>query len=246
MEFTAPISFSEFLAKADELLLRSNPFRAKVDTLPIEFAFKIKKYTYGTYSTLHRGFYCPSPVNDIFAGNQRRGREVKSSGKDNVRFRYGFSQEGLIQVETIQKGMITSTEYLVREGDERIGITFDSKHGLISIAQEKFYKDILKEYHIMYWNNSCEYPTQYFRERYAYDEQGLLACNYQAFLPIPIDSPARLLGSNSDHVLTNVYYSFGRCNGMLTSYTATYINEGCQPQMANNGNPYPVLKKRKA
>ena len=245
MNFTEPITLPKFGAKADELRLLIRPLLAELDTLPMKYATKVDRYTYGSYSTLHRGVYCPSLVDDIFS-NQRRGREVKAPRKTPMRFRYGFSNGELIQVETIYNGKISGIEYLMKTEGVRVGATFGTKHNLVAIAQEKFDQGVLKEYHMMYFNGAEGQPSEYFCEHYAYDNQGLFACNYQEFRPIPRDAPIRIPGFDADYVLRNMCFHFERCEGMLKSYTATIFQEGQSPKMDNNGKPYPVLVKRKA
>lgn len=130
LTFTEPISSEQFAARAEELGVLGQRFLQNLEERTAEYREKIKEYSYGTYSTLHRGFYCPSVAGDIVVGNQSRGRIRKKvhAGDPSLSFRYGFSGDGaLILVNSIYNGKITGTEYLFVSGEDRIGVTVSAR-----------------------------------------------------------------------------------------------------------------------
>ena len=247
LSFTEPISSGEFAAKAEELGALGQRFLQNLEERTAEYREKIREYSYGTYSTLHRGFYCPSAAGDIVVGNQSRGRIRKKAhaGDPSLSFRYGFRGDGeLIQVNSIYNGKITGTEYLFVSGEDRIGVTVSIRGNVTKVSQERTRDGRLLEYGLMYWNGVGSSPTQYQCERFAYDDEGLKAWNLQVYLPIPPDSPVHAMFHIGDHELTNLYVTFERENGFLKEYTAFDVKDG--KISADGGRKYMVRRKRRA
>lgn len=80
---------------------------------------KETKYAIGG-ELLHRGYYCPSPVEDIIISNVKRGR-LSNKLTDKIRYKYDFDKFGhLINVETIAE--FTRREYIWYKDNLQYGV----------------------------------------------------------------------------------------------------------------------------
>lgn len=86
---------------------------------------------------IHRGYYCPSPVQDIIIGNNKRGKLIKNKNRfSSIGYEFGFDKNNrLICVECIENSTIELIEY---KENYSIGYEFDiseSKPQLQSINE---------------------------------------------------------------------------------------------------------------
>ena len=188
------------------------------------------KEEYCVGSTLHRGYYNPSPVYDIIVGNTSRGRISKKPSADKVTHRYFFDRENeLFKVDNIYQSKTAYTEWLYRENNVRYGFTVDCGMHLSAVTKESYQEGRLVTFalvHCIYKNNKYEF-YKYHEETYQYDIEGLHLCNFISL-------------ANHSSYLVNKVYAFKRENGFLVSYSE------CRNKMPRNAPCYSVKKKRKA
>jgi hypothetical protein len=131
--------------------------------------------------TIHRGYYCPSPVLDLIVGNLNRGKILKKK-PDFLKYayEYGFDNENrLVKVKKVNKVneftppvIRFDEEYLVYKKDIVYAIEFDNM-GEINVVSRCTYENgnIVKYEHC-----GCgleEYANLYYEE-YLY-ESGILS-----------------------------------------------------------------------
>lgn len=177
-------------------------------------------------SSLHRGYYHPSPIYDIIVGNAKRGKIVRSSctAKD-CSHRYTYTADGKLQhVESFANGKTAYTEYLIYLADKRIGLTIDCYNYLSAISEERFEMGRLASFSLAncIFDGHSYSCYNYHEEQYYYDDIGLFQCDFINF-------------STSSRYLINEQYSFERTNGYLSAYTNT-----------TSHIRYAISKKRKA
>jgi len=127
---------------------------------------------------MHRGYYCPSSIQDIVIGGPKRGRISKTlppPGK--AEYRYGFNEDGqLIIAET--PGKMGEKEIIRYENDSVLGITIrmdDEIPEEIMQYTECRYEDGKVKSCIMVDTPMSRYNRfdEYTREDYHYSENGL-------------------------------------------------------------------------
>lgn len=120
---------------------------------------------------LHRGFFCPSPVQDIVIGNCNRGRMVKSLArtKRKIDYEYGLCDNRLLTVRWNMHNDLFEEEYLSYEANKQIGYTFDQNGELIAISVCKYQGELIQSYfyvHLLFGNVIHEAR----KEEYKYKE----------------------------------------------------------------------------
>ena len=135
----------------------------------------ITKKEYGSKGdVIHRGYYCPSPVQDIVIGNSKRGKLTKNKKRFlSTGYEYGFDKNNrLIYVRCIETSSIEFIEY---KENYSIGYEFnisESKPQLQSI-NECFFDHLGRI--ILYINAFC--PIDKFKElhyeQFEYSEFGI-------------------------------------------------------------------------
>ena len=211
MEFAARYAFpeknlSEYTSEADRMLAIGLAFvRTMPETSPVEKT-AYKEYAVG--STLHRGYYHPSPAYDIIIGNTKRGRLIRNPITANASQCYYYDdQHRLFRVDSLYQGCLAYTEYLCADEQTIYGVTVDRNSRLAAVCRE-IYKNgriaalSLANYVCAHEHYSC---FNYMEEHYRYDAQGLCASSFAQYRP----------GSN--HAIYEIY-QFHRENGKLVSF----------------------------
>lgn len=83
---------------------------------------------------LHRGFYCPSPIEDIVIGNIKRGRLTKNCEKKDFEY-YFDTSDILIGTKIINEYNNGETEYITATNGIELGIVFDDFSGLRGVSR---------------------------------------------------------------------------------------------------------------
>lgn len=124
---------------------------------------------------LHRGFLCPSPIEDIVVGNCNRGREVKktAANEKKITFEYGFSDQGL-QIVRSPGGYIGTidTECVFYSGDDQIGYLFNEENEICKVSKCSFKDGKLLSYLWAYIDFQREI-SQCKKEFYEYKDDKL-------------------------------------------------------------------------
>ena len=110
---------------------------------------------------MHRGYYCPSIIADIIAGNVRRGQIVKTHmGQKKGKYIFGFDEDD--KLVTVDRGF--EKEVIIRKDDRELGIIF-SQYGIEAIS-ECYYEDnrIISYGYYNYLRDKgvCEYEKEIY------------------------------------------------------------------------------------
>lgn len=185
---------------------------------------------YASGSMLHRGYYCPSPTQDIIVGNVKRGKLLKRlTCVSKPSYEYGFDTDGkLLYCKWLNNGKPTYIEYLVYEDHSIFGITLYRNGEIAYLTEERILNGRLTDYSFGIFSSGdstfrCNVMEQ---EHYEYDAQGLCSCDMHQYVQASATSPAIYCHSGK--------YAFQRKNGLLTSYTDQH------------GREYQVRIRRKA
>ena len=196
---------------------------------------------------LHRGYYCPSPVQEFIVSNSRRGKLLlRPTNRSRISHRYAYDlDDRLVVVEATLPDGTKKLEYLVYGDGIRYGFAFDSWGSLVGVSEEVFDGDKL----VSYFCGSCYNHvadgidfgiTTAHYEKYYYDADGLKDVDYY-FTNLwcdSVDSP-----DDVDIIIQGGKYRFVRENGYLVGfYTLNFDGEPF------DSNPYitPISKPKKA
>ena len=227
-------------------------FRAECDRLS-ELAAQLQKQELEAYcientvrmelafgSTLHRGFYCPSPVYDILVGNVKRGKIQKRVFPGiKPSHEYGFDHMGrLVWCKTYGNKKLAYTEYLIYQDNRIWGIMIAPGGEVRSITEEVYENGRIVSYLYGLFSFPAD-PVKCYEltsEYYFYDDQGICETHWHRYMQPPEKLPAFL---NSDWlpqcpIYRCVKYRFQRKDGYLSGVTD------------ENGPTYPIKIKRKA
>ena len=190
-------------------------------------------------STLHRGFYCPSPVYDLLVGNVKRG-VIRKNGipVENRSHVYGFDEAGrLLWCKSLYNAKAAYTEYLTYCDSRIFGVTVSEQGEVMSLTEEVYAEGRI----VSYLYGLCLNPEGTVKiaelscEYYTYDEEGL--CGTQWHRYIHADTEGSFSGKKPLWMQQPFYrtdsYRFVRKNGYLDSYT-------------NGISTYKVRSRRKA
>lgn len=189
--------------------------------------------------TIHRGYYCPSLIEDIIIGGTNRGKLLKRYRVPPT-YTYGFDANGnLVEVKKNDTG---GHEIITREGNLEIGVSSDY------FGPDRISSITLAEYHSgmihAYVHCSCLDPctptiTEVYAEVYEY-RHGLLQKVFYCLPGWRVRSFTREnfadWGKDLDPYLIEFEHD---ANGYLKSYR--YIEPA-----ANAGQVYQVFLKRRA
>ncbi len=139
---------------------------------------KIVKQEVATNSTLHRGYYCPSPIIDLVMGGVTRGKILKRPTKrSHISYRYFFNSESkLAYIQNYGARVdLTATEYIIHDEGCIYGITL--LDGVpCAVSEERYERQRIISYtHISF---ACRKKDEDFLvtnklisfEKYAYDD----------------------------------------------------------------------------
>ena len=203
-------------AIARDLYVRKEKLQAQCDAATVR-----KEYASG--STLHRGFYCPSPTYDIIVGNTKRGKLLtRLTVISRPSHEYGFDANGrLLYCKRFYRGHPFYTEYLVYNESTVHGITVDRDGRISTITEETYARGKLQQF----LHGLC-LPTkdgfccrEIDCESYEYDSKGLRSCMRHHLIIPPQDTPETL-----KDLLPQIPYPIYQClferkDGFLTGYT---------------------------
>lgn len=190
---------------------------------------RLAREEFCTNSTLHRGFYHPSPVYDILVGNTQRGCLKKRLSPNKLfTHRYLYNNDGILTcIETYFQSKVAYVEYLFYGENQRIGVTIDREMRLAAVSEEVFDDGHIITFSLM----NCvlrgeDYECFNFQtEIYHYDATGLIECELRKLSPVSMH-------------FTDERYFWEREDGYLTAYTNISSSHGQRR--------YLVKKKRKA
>jgi hypothetical protein len=172
------------------------------------------KYGIGGLNLPARGYFCPSIVMDIVAGNCSRGRLVRKPRITTIPdFVFGFTQEGrLVYVESWYNSQKISAEYIIYEKSVVTGFSFTNDNVLVSYTHEQYINNQLSEYSVVFFDKMFGTAYGLHNETYSIGVDHMIAGVFD-YIPKNELFPCSF---NSD------YYFFNIDNhGYLTSYYPT-------------------------
>ena len=138
-----------FISERDRLVNLAAQYMPQINQFKSDFEAAVvrKEYASGC-KYLHRGYYCPSLIQDVVVENVRRGKLLKRlTARTKTCWEYGFNAEGqLIRCEDLITKVVADEEYLVVATREFLfyeenciyGITVRSDGTLEAITEEVF------------------------------------------------------------------------------------------------------------
>lgn len=181
---------------------------------------------------LHRGFYCPSPIFDITAGNISRGRLCREANP-KAQHKHLFDAEGrqVGCVKLLPEAFPEYCEYILWDGRESLGISF-SGDLLEKISRCKYDESgriASYEHALLYLSGSTELGT----EIYSYTDAQLIV------------ERTRILDVYSPPTMTVDKYTFSVEDGLLKSYTVEIHSTQDISHLPVEERTYTIRKKRK-
>lgn len=135
----------------------------------------IKKILYSIGGeTIHRGYFCPSPIIDLYTSNVRRGRLLIKPTKE-ISYKYYFDENNnIIKSYIFDKDTETyNKEYIWYENNIQYSICLDQKNYIEYVSQSIYKNNKIIEYEIFLYlgDNSV---MDIHNEKYYYDENNKL------------------------------------------------------------------------
>lgn len=211
--------------------------RYKLDAEQVCDKAQIEYTKLASGGTIHRGFYCPSPVIDIIIGNARRGKLLqRSSKRSRILHEYGFDRnDDLCYAKEYLNGSHVFTEFLSHSDHVTMGITMDTTGQLTAVSEEAHQEGKLQTYrYAQYCQLEQEAVCFSLRiEQYRYDDEGLYECDVLTFAPV-------------SQIVEHDAYLFSRKEGCLDRYIVKHYdgNEGTPGFW--DGHVFNIEAKRKA
>jgi len=182
---------------------------------------------------IHRGYYCPSLIQDIVIGNSNRGKILKrKTSRSHLTYKYGFdSEDRLVVVEQLDGGSI---EVIVHKGDKTVGLSFDLEGCIESLAECIYQNGKISSYvFAVAWAGKGE--CEYRREDYNYSADGLEYVDMFDFL-----------GGVGGPILNHERYLFRHDEeGYLSQYYVVEYEGDRVKKSFWDGHPFKVYLKRK-
>ncbi|KAB7709063.1 hypothetical protein F9802_02765 [Bacillus aerolatus] len=138
---------SAFKETISELANIKNEYKSNLSQLRNLTEREVGQFEYSKGGeTIHRGYYCPSPIYDLIVGNAKRGRLLKKKPEfGKYSYEYGFdNQDRLIRVRGVNEFTTPISrfdeEYLIYEKDIIYSVEF-SNTGEINVVSKCTYND---------------------------------------------------------------------------------------------------------
>lgn len=167
-----------------ELVSIKQKYEDKLSQLRTAAEEKIVRLEYSKGGeTIHRGYYCPSPVLDLIIGGMKRGRLFKKKKPEfgNYSYEYGFDMYGrLLRVRGVNEFTTPNSrfdeEYLIYIGDVVYGLEFNNL-GLLEVVSKCIYDNgkLMKYERSLCWME--EFADLHY-EKYIYDNNRLSEVNF--------------------------------------------------------------------
>ena len=202
------------LERYDVFIHEAIKFMDNFDELKDSFEAHVVKTEFGQASLQHRGFYDPSPVDDILIGNAKRGKLLKRlspRSKDYIVFCFD-EQSRLIIVKKFWNGKQCYTEYLQHQDDQVFGVCVNINGEISEIVHEKYNCHRITCYLKMLYSKS-DGLISVDEEYFYYDEHGLEACEVYRIFENPFENGAWVIKQNR--------YEFKKEDGYLSQYICT-------------------------
>ena len=176
--------------------------------------------------TIHRGYYCPSPVYDIIVGGASRGRLLKDMKhiKKNPDYTFGFNANNELIV--IQNSFYR--EFIVRDQHTELSIIF-SKYSIEAITECRYVGNQIQSYiYCLFLEGKVD---EYRKEEYSYGDEGLQFVDWYLFIPMRIHIPKEIreLVFDKSEEMSLIYshekYEFTHKDGYLYQYKVIPVDD---------------------
>lgn len=155
---------------------------------------------------MHRGYFCPSIIDEIITGNISSGRLLKRKPLTIPDYSYGFDAEGKL-ILVVQRDGFEIVDY---QGEIEIGVSFSSNMEIEAVSRCVYQENQLASYMIGYLNHGCD---ELILQRYSY------GCNTMPVDWIRFFTVRRKLISEYEkyifHIDNGCIYSFDMANQFL-------------------------------
>lgn len=186
VNFTREKEYYSEKAKCYEELCRSSTADFSSVISKTESSAKRRELSRGG-GTIHRGYYCPSPIKDKVIGGCKRGRLIsKLPSKSDAVYEYYFNESNemtLVNKYTLEQGQMYYTQCEIidkKDGGTQSTILADMMHmPHISGMSECNYDSgliTLYEYAALVGQGDNVFCASIESERYIYDGQRLVTC----------------------------------------------------------------------
>ena len=170
---------------------------------------------------LHRGFYCPSIIQDIVIGNASRGKRLRSERtKQMATYYYGFNE--FDQLVTVSHS--NEMELIWREDNLETGMVFTHDYGVSFLSECLFDKQRLVSYTGFLHQPQDSSIIQLTKESYVYESNRLIV-QWTSFM------------NTNQPIIQKEQYVFAMEDGFLKEYTV-FRND-------QKSHYYPVRIKRR-
>lgn len=177
--------------------------------------------------TIHRGYYCPSPVYDILVGGASRGRLLKDRKRVRKKpdYEYGFNARNELVV--VQSDFYR--EIILREQDTERGLLFD-QYSIQAVTECQYADETIQSYIYALFLESQ--VIDYRKEQYTYGTEGLQFVDCYDFMPIRMHMPRKIrewVLDKTDEELPALYsherMEFTHKDGYLYQYKAVPVDD---------------------
>jgi hypothetical protein len=164
---------NQFKVIISDLVSFRNKYEEKLPQLRIEAEKEIVKVEYSKGGeTIHRGYYCPSPVLDLIVGGLKRGKLFKRKPDfGRYSYEYGYDTNNrLIRVRGVNEFTTPDSnyneEYLIYENDLVYGFEFDNMGEIVAVSRCTFENENIVKYEY----SVCRLPqyADLYMEEYSY------------------------------------------------------------------------------
>ncbi len=181
--------------------------------------------------TIHRGFYCPSLIQDIVVGNCKRGKLCKPNNRKITYTYYFDSNDNLIAIRQ-ESGI----EFITYKKNTSLGVFYDNDNRIQKISECKYDNSgRIKEYiYALCYNDTIE---QLEKEVYTYLTDSVIVENSILFISDLFENEPINLSLNK--------YIFSIENNYLTSYIVDIFDTEDITTQPLKDRTYKVNIKRK-
>lgn len=222
---------TEAIKQCDRIKCVIKKYENEYDNL-IKIKKEIKRIQFSRNgSTIHRGYYCPSPIYDIIVGNASRGRLTKN--EQSTGFKYYYDDNNMVLAESYEDRQLYASEIILNKGEKELGLSYDNYGKLSLISECKTSDGRISEYTKCLYLYTSKEIIDYHNEKYYYNN-GLL-------------ESTKWIELNLDIMLLNHReYRFNHeKNGYLSSYLMFEYEDDIVTYETPIDDPYVIKKRRK-
>ena len=204
-----------------------------------ELSSDVVRYEYAVRGeTLYRGYYCPSPVQDIVIGNCKRGKLLKKlTILSKPTYKYGFDSHNELVIVDILPVEVSfgEKEIIIRQGDTETGIRFSPHHGIVELCECRYQDGKISSYILCVYNPYDDHVSEFMKEEYRYSSEGLATADFYDFL-----------NDEQAPILVHDQYRFQHdSEGFLSKYTSVDFDGDSVKDSVWKDHEFTVYIKRK-